>query len=365
MHVAFVGLKTYIGSVRSKGPGAPPERYSNVMSADRVACLMPFLNEGAHLPAVLATLDAQTLDPARVFLIAVDNGSTDDGRAYLEAWLRDRPGRGIVLDAAIRSIPYALNVGVRSTLPTDVVVRLDAHTLYDPDYLETIVDAFETLEDDVWCVGGAPTPAKATGWSRRLGEALYSNPMGLGPADYRQDGGIRRVSTVYLGAWRPGVLTRLGGFDERWAANEDCELTERIRANGGAIARVPVTCGRIPTRGPAATIAQWSRYGFWRAQTFKRYPQAIRPRHVAAPAALAVVLLLLATPWRALLLPLYALYALATIALRRKGEPASITAGSLVFFPLVHVGYATGLIIGAVRTPASIRRGPLGTAARA
>jgi succinoglycan biosynthesis protein ExoA len=325
------------------------------MDPTRIACIMPFLNEGAHLGAVLATIDAQTIDPARVFLIAVDNGSTDDGRAIVDAWLAARPQRGIVLDAAVRSIPHALNVGLRAAEPTDIVVRLDAHTLYDRHYLETIVDAFATLEDDVWCVGGAPTPAKAEGWARRLGEALYSNPMGLGPADYRQDGGIRRVSTVYLGAWRPGVLQRLGGFDERWAANEDCELTERIRVNGGAIARIPVRCGRIPTRGPLATVKQWSRYGFWRAQTFKRYPAAIRPRHVAAPVGLAIALGLLVSPWRLLLLPLYALYAAATVRFRKAGEPPSITAGSLLFFPLVHTGYASGLVLGALRTPDALR----------
>ena len=325
------------------------------MNDARIACIMPFLNEGAHLAAVLATIDAQTLDPARLFLIGVDNGSTDDGRAILEHWLAARPGRGIVLDAAVRSIPHALNVGLRATEATDIVVRLDAHTLYDPRYLQTIVDAFATLEDDVWCVGGAPTPAKADRWSRRLGEALYSNPMGLGPADYRQDGGVRRVSTVYLGAWRPGVLQRLGGFDERWAANEDCELTERIRANGGAIARIPVRCGRIPTRGPLATVKQWSRYGFWRAQTFKRYPAAIRPRHVAAPVALVLALALLVSPWRLLLFPLYVLYAAATVRFRKPGEPVSITAGSLLFFPLVHTGYSSGLVVGALRTPDSLR----------
>jgi len=326
------------------------------MNRTRVACIMPFLNEGSHLDAVLATIDAQTLDPARTFLIAVDNGSTDDGRATLEAWLASRPGRGIVLDAAIRSIPHALNVGLGATETTDIIVRLDAHTLYEPDYLQTIVEAFETLEDDVWCVGGAPTPAKALGYSRRLGEALYSNPMGLGPADFRQDGGgVRRVSTVYLGAWRPGVLQRLGGFDERWAANEDCELTERIRANGGAIARIPVRCGRIPTRGPVATIKQWSRYGFWRAQTFKRYPSAIRPRHVAAPVALTVALVLLMSPWRLLLVPLYLAYAADSVAFGKPGEAPAITAGSLLFFPLVHTGFASGLVVGALRTPASLR----------
>jgi succinoglycan biosynthesis protein ExoA len=185
--------------------------------------------------------------------------------------------------------------------------------------------------------------------------------MGLGPADFRSaaagEAPVRRVSTVYLGAWRPGILQRFGGFDERWAANEDCELTERLQSAGGAIARIPVRCGRISTRGPLATIRQWTRYGFWRAQTFKRYPRAIRPRHVVAPAALLVASALLASPRRILLVPLYALYGFAVVAFRRAGEPNAITAGSLVFFPLVHVGYAAGLLFGAVRAPRSLRAG--------
>jgi succinoglycan biosynthesis protein ExoA len=328
------------------------------MSLPRVACIMPFLNEERCLPAVLASIRAQTIDPGRLFFVAVDNGSTDAGAAFVTAWLAEGPINGRLVTAAVRSIPYALNTGLANVAADDLVVRLDAHTLYEPTYLETLVSAFDTLESDVWCVGGAPTPGPAQGYLRRLGEALYSNPMGLGPADFRKNSdAVRRVSTVYLGAWRPGVLQRLGGFDERWAANEDCELTERIQAAGGAIARVPARCGRIPTRGPVATIKQWSRYGFWRAQTFKRYPQAVRPRHVAAPVALTLAFALLASPWRLALVPLYALYAVATIALRRAGEPAAVTAGSLAFFPLVHCGYAAGLILGAVRTPESIRSG--------
>jgi hypothetical protein len=163
------------------------------------------------------------------------------------------------------------------------------------------------------------------------------------------------VSTVYLGARRPGVLQALGGFDERWAANEDCELTERIAEVGGEVYRIPVHCGRICTRGPLATVRQWSRYGFWRAQTFKRYPTAIRARHVVAPGVLLAALGLLFSPLRLALLPLYVLYALAAIALRRSGERPLVTACSLVFFPFVHSAYAAGLMLGALRSPASLR----------
>jgi succinoglycan biosynthesis protein ExoA len=319
---------------------------------------MPFLNEARHLPGVLASIEAQTIDRDRLFLIAVDNRSSDQGPALVADWLARTGVAGTIVVAEARSIPFALNTGLAYAGDDDIVVRLDAHTLYDPAYLATIADAFETLGADAWCVGGAPTPAPSEDFSSALGEALYSNPMGLGPADFRNAGGTRRVSTVYLGAWRPGILQRLGGFDERWLANEDCELTERIAEAGGSVMRIPVQCGRICTRGPVATVRQWSRYGFWRAQTFKRYPKAIRPRHVAVPAALVVALALLVSPLRLALAPLYALYALATVALRRRGERPLVTAATLGFFPLVHIGYALGLIVGALRSPATLRREP-------
>jgi succinoglycan biosynthesis protein ExoA len=327
------------------------------MPVPRIACIMPFLNEAKHLPKVLASLEAQHFPRERLFFIAVDNGSSDGGEMLVSDWLTKTGTAGILLKADVRSIPYALNVGIQHATLEDIVVRLDAHTIYDPEYIATIARAFEELDASAWCVGGAPTPAPSDDFPSALGEALYSNPMGLGPADFRHDADrARPVSTVYLGAWRPGVLQRLGGFDERWAANEDCELTERIAAAGGSVYRIPVHCGRICTRGPVDTVRQWSRYGFWRAQTFKRYPKAIRGRHVIAPAALVFALSLLVSPWRLALAPLYALYAAATIRFRRKHESPLVTASSLIFFPFVHSGYAAGLIVGAATAPRALGR---------
>jgi succinoglycan biosynthesis protein ExoA len=327
------------------------------MDFARVACVMPFLNEARNLPDVLASLAAQDVDRERLFVVGVDNGSDDGSDAVFLDWLGRTGIAGSLVREQVPSIPRALNAGLRETTPEDVVVRLDAHTIYAPDYLRTILDAFASLPDDVWCVGGAPTPhLERADFERQLGIALYSNPLGLGPADFRRESAsMREVTTVYLGAWRPGVLQRLGGFDDRWRANEDCELTERIRAHGGRIVRVPVRCGRKITRGALATVRQWSRYGFWRMQTFRRYPQAVRPRHLVPPLVLVGSLGLLATRYRSLLLPLYAAYALATVASRRRGEPALVTGGSLLFFPLVHVGYACGLLVGLLYRPSSLR----------
>ena len=327
------------------------------MESPRVACIVPFLNEARHLPAVLDSLAAQTFERGRLYVIGVDNGSTDGSDAIFERWLRDQDIAGELVHEPVRSIPRAVNAGIARTRDSDIVVRLDAHTLYAPDYVAILVDALETLPHDVWCVGAAPRPHPgALGYSQALVAAMYANPIALGPADFRREHRTAvEVSTVYIGAWRPGVLQRLGGFDERWAANEDCELTERIRAQGARIYRVPASLGVIVTRGAKSTVLQRARYGYWRMQTFKRYPQAVRFRHVVPPLALLGGLGLAASRWRGLLLPLYALYAFATVRGRRPGEAAAVTAGTLLFFPLLQASYAAGLLAGLVHVPAALR----------
>jgi len=323
-------------------------------SRPRVCLVMCFRNEAAHLPAVLATLAAQTTDHDRLHLIAVDDRSNDGSGAIVEDWLARGDIGGCVMRAEFGSIPHALNLALTAIGSEDYVVRLDAHTLYEPKYVELVLSAFAALGPDAWCVGTSETPGPAASFGKALHAALFTNPMGLGPADYRSKG-ARIVKSVYLGAWRPGVLQRLGGYDPRWSANEDAELAERIRRAGGQVVRIDARAEKIMTRGALSALRQWSRYGFWRAQTFRKYPRAVRPRHVLAPTALVLALGLFLSPMRFALAPLYALYAFATIRLRRRGERPLVTAASLVFFPFVHCGYACGLIIGALRTAKALR----------
>jgi hypothetical protein len=182
--------------------------------------------------------------------------------------------------------------------------------------------------------------------------------MGLGAAPYRFAQTEREVPHVYLGAWRPGILQRLGGFDETWLANEDSELNERLRLAGGRVMRIAADCKYIITRGALGAVKQWHRYGYWRAQTIKRHPQSLRPRHFAPPLALVGGLILLATPMRPALLGLFALFCAATVAGRRPGEPAAVTLASCFFFPVLHAANGLGLIRGMLAKGTRARPAP-------
>jgi hypothetical protein len=112
--------------------------------------------------------------------------------------------------------------------------------------------------------------------------------------------------------------------------------------------RIPAHSKKIITRGARSAIRQWTRYGYWRAQTLKRHPKALRARHLAPPLGLLAGLSLALSPARLLLAPMFVAYAAAVWRSRPPGESTAVTAASTLYFPLVQAGFACGLLTGMV-----------------
>lgn len=315
-------------------------------SRARVVIIMPVYNEARHLDAVLQSLDAQTFDRNRLYVIAVDGGSSDASVEKLRTWLEGGSFSGCVLSNPQRKIPISLNLALGHAAWDDIVVRLDAHTIYGATYVADVVRALESADPAVGCVGGAQRPMPAAGFQQRLVEALYTNPLGLGSADFRMGEDVREVDSVYLGAWRPGVLKRAGGFNEGMEANEDGELAARLRKMGYRIVRIPLKCKFIVNRGIWASIRQWNRYGYWRAKMLRRHPGALRMRHVVSCASAVLAVALAFSPLRIVLLPAYAAYAIAVFRGRAKGEPLHVTLTTLAYFPCLQFAFAAGMLAG-------------------
>lgn len=313
--------------------------------------IMPVYNEARHLPDVLQSIAAQEFDHERMFLIIVDGNSTDDSAEIARAWFAAGTIDGCVLSNPRRKIPISMNVALRCVSQDDVVIRLDAHTLYGTTYVADAIRALDEAPADVACIGGAHLPVPGSTFEECVVEALYTNPLGLGGADFRLGDDIRETDSVYLGVWRPGVLLRAGGFNETMEANEDGELAARVRRMGYRILRVPLPCRFLIKRGVLASIRQWNRYGFWRAKMLQRQPKFIRIRHIASPAAVVTLLAMLYSPWRLLLLPGFCLYALFVFRWRAKDEPLPVTLASLAFFPVLQFAWGTGMLAGMLTGP--------------
>lgn len=330
------------------------------MSGERVVVVMPVYNEARHLPRVLASISAQEFDRRRLFFVAVDGGSTDDTAAILREWLRAAGIDGCVASNPRRKIPISLNAGLEYATDRDIVARFDAHTIYGPRYLADAVGALESAPADVGCVGAPPLPLPAASFSHRVVEALYTNPMGLGGAQFRFGSDVREVDHVYLGVWRPGILRRAGGFNEALEANEDGEMSARVRALGYRILRYPLPCRFIINRGVWGSIKQWHRYGYWRCKMLQSNPGDLRRRHLITPVAAVTAVALACSPLRLLLLPLFAVYSLLVFRGRARGESPAVTLATMLYFPALQFAFAGGMLAALVTGRGNARRA-LGT----
>jgi GT2 family glycosyltransferase len=180
--------------------------------------------------------------------------------------------------------------------------------------------------------------------------------MGLGGASFRRGNDVRDVDHAYLGVWRATVLARVGGFNDAMDANEDAELSARIRALGYSIRRAPLPCRFIMNKGPWGSIRQWNRYGYWRAKMLLNNPGFVRARHVINPLAAVIGVALAISPLRPFLLPLFAAYGALVFRGRQKGEPFIVTVASLVYFPVLQFAFAMGLLGGLITGGGNVRR---------
>ena len=317
----------------------------------RVALVMPMLNEAVDLPETLASIEAQTVDKQLLRFIAVDGGSTDGSPDIVRAWLARSGIAGEVIDNPRRRIPISLNLGAQRAGREALIIRLDAHTTYGSTYVADVIAAFEKGPPDIGNVGCAQIPAQTSDLDRAVVGELLTHPLGLGRIGVRDFREPLPVETVYLGSWRPGLLFDLGGFDEQWVANEDSELEARLRAAGWKLRMVPSENRYKVNRGIRATIRQWGGYGFWRAQTSRRFPHELRARHFISAGLLLGGIALLFTPWRWLDLAAFVCYGAAVIALRDRRQPLRVALACVLAFPCFQIAWTLGFLRGLFIAP--------------
>ncbi|HQZ57710.1 MAG TPA: glycosyltransferase, partial [Ottowia sp.] len=187
--------------------------------AGLVSIIAPCRNERAHIDAFCDCALAQRLPDGWQMELLVADGASDDGtharlveRAAADARLR-------VLDNPGRIVSTGLNACL-ARARGQVIVRMDIHTQFAPDYVAECIAALERSGADN--VGG-PWVARGQGaWGRAIAAAFQSRWV-VGGARSRDVDFEGEVDTVYLGCWPRATLARVGGFDETLVRNQDDE----------------------------------------------------------------------------------------------------------------------------------------------
>jgi glycosyltransferase involved in cell wall biosynthesis len=269
---------------KSKPGRGEGERPSNC--APLVTVIMPVRNEEKFLRRCLDSLLANDYPQGRLEILVADGMSNDRSREILAEYSERFPFVR-VLDNPGRIVPTGLNEAIRQA-KGDIIVRVDAHTVFAPDYVRQCVHFLQTT--DARNVGG-PQRSVGRGYESKAIAIATTSRFAAGDARFRFSEQEAWVETVYLGAWWKETLLELGGFDEGWVVNQDFEMNHRLRLAGGRILLSPAIKCEYSVRPSLAALArQYFRYGLWKVKTIEAYPESLRWRQLVAPAFVAVLI---------------------------------------------------------------------------
>jgi len=248
-----------------------------------VSIIIPCYNEQPTIRKLLEAIFAQTFPRNNLELIIADGMSTDGTRAEIIAFGDSHPDLFIlVLDNLKRNIPSGLNCALKKARG-DIIIRLDAHSMPYPNYIELCVaDLQAGLGDNVGGVWEIRPSAET--WMAESIACAAAHPLGVGDALYRHTEKPASVDTVPFGAFKRELLALIGFFDETLLSNEDYEFNARIRKSGRKVWLDSSIRSVYFARATLSGLAkQYFRYGFWKWHMIRRYPSTLRWRQGLPP----------------------------------------------------------------------------------
>ena len=248
-----------------------------------VSIIIPCRNEEKTIDYLLHAILQQTYPLDQMEVVIADGMSSDNTRRIIFAFQETHPELAIhVVDNPKMHIPSALNLALKAAKGF-YIVRLDAHSVPKPDYIEKCVNWLELGKAEnvggIWII-----KPSAASWIARSIAAAASNPIGVGNAQYRYSNKAAYVDTIPFGAYRHDLFDQIGGFNENLLSNEDYEFNERIRRAGGKVWLDPeIQCEYYARPNLSSLAKQYWRYGFWKFQMLKHFPTSIKWRQLLPP----------------------------------------------------------------------------------
>lgn len=257
-----------------------------------VSVIVPCFNEQETIKLLLFALVQQTYPLNKIEVVISDGLSTDCTREEIKKFSTNNPELTVhIVDNKKKIIPAGLNIAIDKAVG-EFIIRLDAHSVPDPDYIARCVQA---LKDDLGNnVGGVweIKPGKTNPIARSIALAA-SHPLGVGDAKYRYTEKAGYVDTVPFGSFYKEIIDKIGPFDESLLTNEDYEFNTRIRNSGGKVWLDPKIRSTYFARSSLKELSkQYSRYGYWKAIMLQRYPESLRLRQAVPPVFVLSLLIL-------------------------------------------------------------------------
>lgn len=204
-----------------------------------LSVVCPIYNEEKYIARCIESIIEQDYPKDDLEVLFVDGMSTDKTREIILAYQAKCPYLQIINNPD-KIVPVAMNRGIEAS-SGDVIMRIDAHADYQPNYFSALVKRLYDLDADA--VGSVCKTDVLNKTPKTLAiREVLSNKFGVGNSVFRTGiSDVQQVDTVPFGCWRREVFEKYGRYDERLVRNQDIELSKRIIRGGGKIFIVPDT----------------------------------------------------------------------------------------------------------------------------
>jgi glycosyltransferase involved in cell wall biosynthesis len=323
------------------------------MSEYKIAVVIPTLNEEKFIAQCLNCIINQTYPFEDMDLMVVDGGSKDRTEEIVEEYHKKHSNiRFIHNPGKIQSI--AFNIGAKNS-NAPYIVRLDAHALYEKDYIEKCIEGLKA-DENRGNVGGRCIilPFNDSLWAKSNAILNYSR-FGIGGSAFRVGIKPEYVDSVPFGAFPQSLFEKVGGMREDLPRAEDNEYNSRIRKAGYKVYFDPEIVSSYYARPTLeSSCKQMYANGESIGHLFYVDRDSIGLRHIipllfVLGIIIGGVISVFWTPFLYVLLAGLGLYIVCDLVasfLAAKGHGWKYLCPLLVLFFCVHVSYGWGTVVG-------------------
>ncbi|MDO8505559.1 MAG: glycosyltransferase family 2 protein [bacterium] len=329
-----------------------------------VTVIIPCRNEARYIGACLDSILLSEYPRHRMEIIVADGMSTDGTRAIIEERMMRYPESVRMVNNPKKILASAWNRGIVEGKGT-IIMALNAHGIFNPDYILTCVRYLETTDADY--VGGViNTRSRASTHVGRAIAFVLSNTFGVGGSRFRT--GVARptwTDTAAFGGYKRDVFKKVGFFNEQLTRSQDFEFHIRMKKFGCKILLIPeMVCDYyIRAERIGYFVRDYFSNGFWVTYPLRYSKHFFSLRH-SIPMGFVVALIVLASvsmvsviaQWLTLgVLVSYvgvAICASLPVAFRTRDMRYIVTMPGLFF--LLHVSYGLGSLYGFIKSKISL-----------
>lgn len=321
-------------------------------------CMIAY-NEAEAIDGVLRDFQLQDYPHELIEIVLVDSMSTDATGAKMERFKNTDYGfRNVaVVQCAKKNQAFSWNAALM-TATGDVIIRVDAHARIPRNFVSRNVYNLSQGEDVVG--GGRPNiTSDVSSWKLTL-LAAEDSLFGSSVASYRRPATQKEyLDSLFHAAYKREVIQKVGGFNENLGRTEDNEFHYRIRKAGYKLCCCPDIISYQHSRNNLKDmIRQKYSNGRWIGLTLSECPGCLSYFHFAPFAFVMMIILcsiIAALGFPILLYTLLIVYGMFDIV----NAVGCFTMKNLqpqfallpIIFPILHVSYGIGTIVGLIQIP--------------